>query len=144
MASTMKPRAAAALSLRDVLAGLVLPPLAWIAQTVIAETLAAQACYPFDRPLSAPIVPWMRVVLIVISALCFVVGGLGGWIAWRNLRHWGAAMSERSGAADDLRHPTAELAGFLSRIAAMCSALFLFALIATDIALAIVSPCRWW
>ncbi|WP_176057654.1 hypothetical protein [Paraburkholderia sp. BCC1876] len=141
MAEELTPRDAPFPPLRYVLPGLVLPPLAWLLQMVMAETLAAQSCYPFNQPLSAPVVPWMRPALVVISALCFVVGGLGSVIAWRNLRRIG---SKQVGALSGAPRTRAELAGFLSRVAAMCSVLFLFALVATDVALAIVSPCRWW
>ncbi|ABE36008.1 putative membrane protein [Paraburkholderia xenovorans LB400] len=127
--------------LRYALAGLLLAPLAWLVQMVIAETLAAQSCYPFDVPLSAPAMPWMRPALVGVSALCLAAGASGAVIAWRNLRR--IARMEKS-ASGNARPTRTELAGFLSRIAAMCSALFLFALIATDVALAIVSPCRWW
>lgn len=121
------------------LAGLLLAPLAWLAQMVIAETLAAQSCYPFDRPLAAPAVPWLRFVLAMVSAVCLVVGGIGAGCAWRNVR---------LGAVAAVGHSTGEgsrsrgLKGFLARVAAMSSALFLFALVATDVALALVSPCK--
>lgn len=137
MAEHMKPPEASHSPMRYALAGLVIAPLAWLLQMVIAETLAAQSCYPFDKPLSAPVVPWMRPALVVISALCLMAGGFGGVIAWRNLRR----LAAEKGTASRKR---TELVWFLSRVAAMCSALFLFALIATDVALALVSPCRWW
>lgn len=137
MAEQMKPSEASYSPMRYALAGLLIAPLAWLLQVVIAETVAAQSCYPFDTPLSAPLVPWMRPALVVISAVCLAAGGFGGVIAWRNLRR---LAREMRGA----RRKRTELVWFVSRVAAMCSALFLFALIATDVALAIVSPCRWW
>jgi hypothetical protein len=127
--------------MRYLLAGLLIPPFAWLLQMVIAETLAAQSCYPSSEPLSAPAVPWMSSALIAISAVCLGAGVVGSAIAWRNVRKIGP---ERWEALSDLNRRRAELARFLSRVALMCSALFLFALIATDVALAIVSPCRWW
>jgi hypothetical protein len=134
-------REAAHPPMRRALVGLLVPSLAWLLQMVVAETLAAQSCYPFNQPLSTPIVPWMRPALITISGVCLVAGAFGSLIAWRNLRKIGP---KRSGASSGARRTRAELEWFLSRVAAMCSALFLFALIATDVALAIVSPCRWW
>jgi hypothetical protein len=137
MAEQMKSAEAWHSPMRYALAGLLIAPLAWLVQMVVAETLAAQSCYPFNTPLSAPLVPWMRPALVAISALCLVAGGVGGVIAWRNLRR--LAREEASAS----RRRTG-LVWFVSRVAMMCSALFLFALIATDVALAIVSPCRWW
>lgn len=124
-----------------VLIALLLPPLAWILQMVIAETLAAQSCYPLDHPLAAPIVPWLRPTLVVVSALCLAAGGFGALTAWRNIRRIGPmAWGATSGAP----RTRAELDWFGSRVAMMCSALFLFALVLTDVALMIVSPCKWW
>jgi hypothetical protein len=137
MAEQMKPAEALRSPMRYTLAGLVIAPLAWLLQMVIAETLAAQSCYPFNTPLSAPLVPWMRPALVVISMVCLAAGAAGAVIAWRNLRE----LARTEGGA---RRPRTGLVWFLSRVAAMCSALFLFALVATDVALAIVSPCKWW
>jgi len=128
-------------TMRYLLIGLLVAPFAWLLQTLIAETLAAQACYPFNQPVSAPIVPWMRPALITISAVCLVAGAFGSLIAWRNLRKIGP---KQWGALSGARRSRAELEWFLSRVAMMCSTLFLFALVATDVALAVVSPCRWW
>lgn len=141
MAEDMKPSDGSHLAMRRMLIGLLVTPFAWLLQTLIAETLAAQICYPFNRPLSAPLVPWMRPALIAISAVCLVAGGLGSLIAWRNLRQIGA---KRWGSLCGEGRTRAELEWFLSRVAMMCSMLFLFALIATDVALAVVSPCRGW
>lgn len=125
----------------SVLTGLLLAPLAWLTQMVTAEAFAAQSCFPFDHPLSAPNVSWLRPALVALSAVCLLAGILGALTAWRNVRRVGPA---RWGALRGERRTRAELDGFMSRVAAMCSALFLFALVATDVALAIVSPCRWW
>lgn len=134
-----KPDAARS-PLRHLLAGLLVAPLAWLAQMVIAETLAAQSCYPFDQPLSAPAVPWMRPALVAVSALCLGAGAVGALCAWRNVCRLESGKAELSNSEGRGR---LGLGIFLARIAAMCSALFLFALIATDVALALVSPCKW-
>ncbi|ABE30783.1 hypothetical protein DR64_4340 [Paraburkholderia xenovorans LB400] len=128
-------------AMRWLLIGLLATPLAWLLQMLSMETLAAQACYPFNQPLSAPVVPWLRAALVTISATCLLAGTAGSLIAWRNLRKTGP---KEWGALSGARRSRAELERFLSRIAMMCSTLFLFALIATDVALALVSPCGWW
>jgi hypothetical protein len=125
----------------DVLIGLLAAPFAWLLQMMLAETLAAQACYPHDHPLGAPLVPWMRPALVALGTLCLVAGTFGTWVAWRNLRR---VAPLNLGALSGERRKRAELDWFLTHVAVMCSTLFLFALIATDVAVAIVSPCRWW
>jgi hypothetical protein len=124
-------------SLSSVAAGLLLAPLAWFAQMVIAETLAAQSCFPVDHPLSAPHFAGMRAVLMGISLACLLVGVAGALISWRNFRRIACEQA-------NVAKPPAGPADFLTRIAVMCNALFLFGLIATDVALAIVSPCAGW
>ncbi|HZZ13691.1 MAG TPA: hypothetical protein VFE79_23640 [Paraburkholderia sp.] len=121
--------------------GLLLAPFAWLAQMVIAETLASQSCFPFDHPLSAPLVSWLRPALVGVSALCLAAGAGGTVIAWRAVRRTARRMEQ---GADDATRRRARIERFLARVAAMCSALFLFALIATDVALVIVLPCRGW
>ncbi|MFT4067035.1 hypothetical protein [Paraburkholderia sp.] len=128
-------------AMRYVLTGLLTAPCAWLLQMMVTETLAAQTCYPYNHPLGMPLVPWMRPALVAISALCLVAGAFGTWVAWRNLRR---IAPMKWGAWSGARRTRAELDWFLTHVAAMCSTLFLFALISTDVAVAIVSPCRWW
>jgi len=146
MAEDMKPRTTTALPgaahpLRHALVGLVVAPLAWLLQMTVAEMLAAQSCFPFDHPLSEPILPWMKTALIVLGALCLLAGAFGTWVAWREMRQ----LAPLDWAAlDAARRKRLGLQRFLLRVAALCSTLFLIALIAVDAAIAIVSPCKWW
>ncbi|MEC5405453.1 hypothetical protein VOM14_07700 [Paraburkholderia sp. MPAMCS5] len=146
MAEDMKPHAPGGLPgaphpLRHVLIGLLVAPLAWILQMTVAEMLAAQSCFPYDHPLSEPVLPWMNTALVVLGALCLMAGTFGTWVAWRQMRQLGPV----DWAALDASHrKRVELQRFLLRVAALCSTLFLIALIAVDAALAIVSPCKWW
>ncbi|MCC8396166.1 hypothetical protein LJ656_26615 [Paraburkholderia sp. MMS20-SJTR3] len=126
---------------RYVLIALLAAPFAWLVQMMIAETVAAQTCYPYNHPLGTPIVWWMHPLLIGVSVLCLLAGAFGSWVAVRNLRR---IAPLKRGALFGERRTRAELDGFLVHVAAMSSGLFLFALIATDIAVALVSPCRWW
>lgn len=146
MAENVKPRPIDALPgaphpLRHALIGLLVAPLAWLLQMTVAEMLASQSCYPFDHPLSEPILPWMKAALIGLGALCLLAGAFGTWVAWREMRQ----LAPLDWAAlDAVRRKRVELQRFLLRVAALCSTLFLIALIAVDAAIAIVSPCKWW
>jgi hypothetical protein len=115
-------------------------PLAWIAQTLVVEAFAAQACFPDDRPLHAPQLSWLEVALGAVSLVCFAIGSGGMFVAWRTSRRMNRTTSRE-------RQPIpirGELDAFLARIAAMCSTMFMFGLVATDVTLMIVHPCGRW
>jgi hypothetical protein len=146
MAEDMKPPATSGLPgaphpLRHVLIGLLVAPLAWLLQMAVAEMLAAQSCYPFDHPLSEPVFPWMKAALMALGGLCLIAGAFGTWVAWRETSQLGPIDWA---ALNGARRKRVELQRFLLKVAALCSTLFLIALIAVDAAIAIVSPCKWW
>lgn len=122
------------------LIGMLSAPFAWVAQMGITEALAAQTCFPRNRPLTAPTLPWLDAVILAVNVACLVLGCWGAFIAWRNVRF---VRRIRSGMSGNTGDEPALLDSFLARVGAMSSALFMFALIATDIAVLIVSPCRW-
>jgi hypothetical protein len=68
-----------------------------------------------------------------------VIGGAGGVIAWRNWRRTGQLASELKQQGSIDRNAARD--AFIARAGALASALFMFALIATDLAWLLVSPC---
>jgi hypothetical protein len=123
-----------------VLIGMLAAPFAWVVQMGITEALAAQSCFPHTRPLAAPAIPWLDAAILAVNAVCLVLGCCGAIIAWRNVRF---VKRIRSGMPGNANNEPGLLDGFLARVGVMTSTLFVFALIATDIAVLIVSPCRW-
>jgi hypothetical protein len=119
--------------------GLLLAPFAWMAQTTLAQTLAAWGCFPHQRPVNAPALPWLEHGLVILALAALLLGVAGGSIAWRNWRRTRqlAAMLKAHGSIE--RHASRDV--FIARAGALASALFGFALIATDLAWLIVSPC---
>ncbi|MDR5758501.1 hypothetical protein [Caballeronia sp. LZ035] len=115
--------------------GLLLPPFAWMAQTTLGQTLSAWGCFPHQRPVHAPALPWLEQGLAITALGALMIGGAGSFIAWRNWRrtHQLAAELKQQGSIDR--------DAFIARAAALASALFVFALIATDLAWLLVSPC---
>ncbi|WP_228982417.1 hypothetical protein [Paraburkholderia gardini] len=122
------------------LIGMLAAPFAWVMQMGITEAMAAHSCFPRNHPLTAPILPWLDAAILAVNFVCLVLGCLGAFVAWRNVRF---VKRIRSGMPDHESDEKDLLDGFLARVGVMCSTLFLFALIATDIAVLIVSPCRW-
>ncbi|MGQ7933618.1 hypothetical protein [Paraburkholderia sp. D1E] len=122
------------------LIGMLVTPFAWVMQMGITEALAAHSCFPRNHPLTAPILPWLDTAILAVNLACLVLGCWGAFVAWCNVqfvKRIHAGMPDSASDGQDL------LDGFLARVGAMCSTLFVFALIATDIAVLIVSPCGW-
>ncbi len=136
------------------LVGIFGAPLAWVGQTCISEALAAQGCDPYTGGLGvANSMRWASAAVVMLSVVCFVLGAVGTFVAWRNWQRnnqtvrYAAAPSTPAGGSDAGRVMPprwAERDWFLARVGALSSTLFLFALIATDIAVVVVAPCRTW
>ncbi|ACC74565.1 hypothetical protein PPMP20_22800 [Paraburkholderia phymatum] len=116
-------------------------PLAWFAQMLIGEVLTAQACSRSDAQHPAPVPSWAIPALIVLSMVCFVIGAIGVALAWRTVTF---ARRKRSQARSERERRVAELEWFLARVSALSSAMFMFGLVATDLAVIVVSPCGRW
>jgi hypothetical protein len=119
--------------------GLLLAPGAWFVQTNLAQTIAAWGCFPHDRPVTHPAMTWLGTGIVILAVCALVIGGIGASIAWRNWKMTGVIVSEIKEQATIDRHTARDV--FIARAGALGSALFVFALIATDLAWWIVSPC---
>ncbi|HEX7682997.1 MAG TPA: hypothetical protein VF446_05585 [Trinickia sp.] len=118
--------------------GVLAAPAAWLLQICAGETLVAHACFPHDMPLRIPLDPAVRWSVIGISAAMLVVGLLGTWLAWRNWRLLTQTRRRRTAESTETK---VEGEAFVARVGFMASVLFLFALVATDIATGLVSAC---
>jgi hypothetical protein len=123
------------------LIGTLATPLAWFAQMFIGEVLTAQACALSDpaRPLPPP--SWTLPALATLSVVCLLVGIVGMVVAWRTVvitraKRWHTLYGQA--------RRIAELEWFLARVSALCSAMFMFGLVTTDLAVIVVSPCGQW
>ncbi|WP_250520160.1 MULTISPECIES: hypothetical protein [unclassified Caballeronia] len=119
--------------------GLLLAPAAWMTQTTLAQTIAAWGCFPHERPVNASAMPWLEHGIVLLALVALLLGVAGGVVAWRNWRRTGelASTLKEHGTID--RHAARD--AFIARAGALASALFVFALIATDLAWLLVSPC---
>lgn len=147
---TTQDQAAASTALQTVsatrtLIALLFAPLAWLAQLGIAELVLGQGCLK-NATAGGPVfvvlaMPWTPTSLAVASLACLVFGGLGGWVAWRNLLRT-AQISWRFPTA--LRGTRAERDWFVSRVCALSSTMFVLGLMTTDIAMLLITPCSIW
>ena len=118
--------------------GALAAPGAWLLQICAGETLVSQTCFPHDVPLLIPIAPAVRWAVIAMSGATLLVGLLGTWLAWRNWRRLSQARRRQTPESLDTK---VEGEAFVARVGLMASVLFLFALVATDVATALVSAC---
>ncbi|CAN7611403.1 hypothetical protein LJR230_004400 [Trinickia sp. LjRoot230] len=121
-----------------VFAAVLAAPVAWTLQVCIAEALVAQSCFLHDAPMRASYAGAALDAVIALSCVALVAGMTGTFWAWRNWR----GLLERPG--EILPQGDANLrAGetFIAKVGFMSSLLFLFALVATDVAAVLVSAC---
>lgn len=119
--------------------GVLAAPAAWLLQICAGETLVADTCYPHDVPLRVALNPAVGWGVVGLSGAMLVVGVLGTGLAWRNWRRLQRAGQHRAQQSLDTK---VEGETFVARVGLMASALFLFALVATDVATALVSACK--
>jgi hypothetical protein len=119
--------------------GLLLAPAAWFLQTNLAQMLAAQACFPHEHPIDHPAMPWLESGLTLIMIVALLAGVIGGIVSWRNWKQTGFLAKEMKDKSMIDRHVGRDL--FIARAGTLASALFLFALVSTDLAWWLVSPC---
>ncbi|WP_206956982.1 hypothetical protein [Trinickia acidisoli] len=118
--------------------GVLTTPAAWLLQTCAGEALIAHTCFPHDIPLSTPLAPGVGWGVIGLSGMTLVVGVFGTWLAWRN---WQRLKRARHGRTLESNDTKVEGEAFVARVGFMASGLFLFALVATDVAIRLVSAC---
>lgn len=121
--------------------GLLGAAAVWVLQTEIGETLAAQACFPHRTALAAPQWSWLMSALDVMSIVALLIGAAGVWVAWRG---WRMTLAARTGPAAPVSDTRTGRTRFLAMAGFMLSLLFLVGLIATGLAVLLVSPCSAW
>jgi hypothetical protein len=113
-------------------------PAAWTLQVCIAEALVAQSCFPYDAPMRASFASAALRAVVGISAAALLVGVIGTFFSWRNWRRL-VDRARNVPPRDDETLLNGE--AFIAKVGFMSSLLFLFALVATDVAVALVSAC---
>lgn len=121
--------------------GLFGAPFAWILQFSLSEPLAAQACYPRQMPLSAPLWPGLSTTLAVIGIVFLALALVSGLIAWRSWRRFKNQQALLGGQPSDL---TTGRDQFLLKLSLMSSLIFNIAIVFNIFAVLLVSPCSSW
>ncbi|GLU32061.1 hypothetical protein WKR88_08945 [Trinickia caryophylli] len=119
-------------------AAVLAAPAAWTLQVCIAEALVAQSCFPHDAPTRASYADAALAAAVGVSVAALAVGAAGTWCAWRN---WRRLAQRMRASAPRGAPPIVSGEAFIAEVGFMASVLFLFALVATDIASMLVSAC---
>ena len=129
----------AAISAFALLFGILAAPAAWTLQICVAETLVAQSCFAHFAPQRAAFASVGLSAVVGVSAFALIVGIAGASVAWRN---WHIVRKLPQEAVPKAERGMLGGQVFLTRVGLMSNTLFVFALIATDLATALVTPCR--
>jgi hypothetical protein len=118
--------------------GMLASAFAWFALMAAGEVLTANVCALSDaaHPQGPP--SWAMPVLGAVTAACFALAIAGGFVSWRNLA---LMRKKRRQPLQGRARRVAELEWFVAKIGALSSAIFMFGMIATGLAVAMLSPC---
>ena len=115
-------------------------PLAWFAQISLCQAIASNACYPHQTPLAEPRWPSLHYMIALVSAACLVgsiISLIVAYRAWRKVRdekaHTGEVVEVGEGRTR-----------FLAVFGIMISLIFFCAILFTELAQLLVSPCQKW
>lgn len=111
--------------------GMVLPAAVWLIQVVLSEALAAQACYPHNRPLPQPTWRHLPYALDAIAVLSVLIAAL----CLASSLSLGRRMRSGSGEAP------AGAVRFLSHIALLVSIGFGVAIVFTALTVLLMRDC---
>lgn len=119
-------------------AAILAAPAAWTLQICIAEALVAQSCFPYDAPMRAAYAGAALRTVIGVSVAALLVGAAGTFFSWRN---WRSLVDRARAVLPRADETLLNGEAFVAKVGFMSSLLFLFALVATDVAVALVSAC---
>lgn len=125
-------------------AALTLAPGGWITQLLASYFFSANACAARAHGMSPDLVPALWLLLLVINALCLVMGTFGMTFA---LQSWTRTRAEKKGDAHHLIDVGEGRTRFTALSAVIVSGIFLFAICCEFAALLIIqrcSPGQWF
>jgi hypothetical protein len=114
--------------------GLFGAPVVWCLQLLASYALVAHGCYPDAEPMTIPVVPGLRTLVLGTGAAALAVALLAGgsaWRSWRATRHEREALLE----AGEGRTRFMALAGML------LSAVFVLGIVMNVVPLLLLRPC---
>lgn len=118
--------------------GLLGAPIAWSLQELVNVSLAGNACYPHDTPLSSPLWTNLTGLALWVEAAALLVCVAAGLAA---LQTWRQSRSEKPGDAHRLLGSGDGRTRFMAMAGIMTSLLFLIGTALATLNLAAVPAC---
>jgi hypothetical protein len=123
--------------------GLFGAPAMWSLQLLASYALVAHGCYPDAQPMTLPVMPGLRPlvlgVAVVALAVALTAGGLA-WRSWRATRHEGEGVGERNGEPE----VALEVGGrtqFMALAGMLLSAVFVLGIVMNIVPVLLLRPC---
>jgi hypothetical protein len=118
--------------------GLFGAPVAWSLQLLASYALVAHGCYPDAEPMTMPVVPGLRTLVLGTGAAALAVALLAGGSAWRS---WRATAHEHEGAHEALLEAGQGRTRFMALAGMLLSAVFVLGIIMNVVPLLMLRPC---
>jgi hypothetical protein len=118
--------------------GLFGAPVVWSLQLLASYALVAHGCYPDAEPLTMPVVPGLRMLVLGASAAAVVVALTAGGLAWRN---WRATQHEPEGEHETLLEIGEGRTRFMAFAGMLLSAVFLMGIVMNAVPVLLLRPC---
>jgi hypothetical protein len=118
--------------------GLFGAPVVWSLQLLTSYALVAHGCYPDAEPMTMPVVPGLRTLVLGTGAAALVVALLAGGSAWRS---WRATQHAHEGGHEALLEAGEGRTRFMALAGMLLSAVFVLGIVMNVVPLLMLRPC---
>jgi hypothetical protein len=118
--------------------GLFGAPVAWSLQLVASYALVAHGCYPDAEPMTIPVVPGLKTLVLGTGVAALVVALLAGGAAWRS---WRATRNEQGGEHEALLEAGEGRMHFMALAGMLLGAVFVMGIVMNVVPVVMLGPC---
>jgi hypothetical protein len=130
--------AARAVTLAALWFGLFGAPVAWSLQLLASYALVAHGCYPDAEPMTMPVIPALRTLVLGTGVAALAVALLAAGSAWRS---WRATEHEHKSEPEGLLEAGAGRTRFMALAGMLVSAVFVLGIVMNVVPLLLLRPC---
>jgi hypothetical protein len=118
--------------------GLFGAPAVWSLQLLASYALVAHGCYPDAEPMTIPVVPGLRTLVLAAGAAALAVALLAGGRAWQS---WRAMRHEHQDEHEGLLEISAGRTRFMALAGMLLSAVFVLGIVMNIVPVLLLRPC---